>query len=230
MKHVSFKTDTFDVILVSVLIDCSWKSILTRFYKLLDVAKYWNARTINSWLYIVFPTLGAIALRCGWRTHFLWSISMFFKYLVISSKTDHTWTAITLCLERVDIVHLIQQWYVSKFKYLKNLTRKRGTPYKYYWDWTQSVSSILKHDKYTKDSLWFFKRFSFHDVLLYQYWETVIVHLPQCCVCLNKLFCKLWWCRWCCYLTRWYTRPNRERVFWLRFSIDFYFLKTWWPV
>ena len=110
------------------------------------------------------PTVGAIALRCCWITHFLLSISMFFKYLIISSKTDHAWTAITLFLERVDIAHLISQWYISKFKSFKILTRKRGTPYNYCWDWTQSVSSIIKHDKYTNDSLWFSKRFSFNYV------------------------------------------------------------------
>ena len=89
---------------------------------------------------------------------------MFFKYLIISPKTDQPWTVITLFLEMVDIAHLIPQWYVSKFKSLTILTRKWGTPYIYCWDWTQSVSSIIKHDKYTKDSLWFLKRFSFNDV------------------------------------------------------------------
>ena len=66
-------------------------------------------------------------------------------------------------LERMDIVHLIPPWYVSKFKSLKILPRKRGSTFKYCWDWTESASWIIKHDKCTKDSLWFF-RSSFNDV------------------------------------------------------------------
>lgn len=91
--------------------------------------------------------------------HFLSSISMLFKNLIISSKTDYAWTGTTLFLVKVDIAHLIPQWSFSKIKSLKNLTRKRGTLFKYCWDWTWSV---IKHDKCNKDFLRFSRRFSFN--------------------------------------------------------------------
>ena len=55
-------------------------------------------------------------------------------------------------------------------------------------------------------------------MLHHYYWETLIVYLPKCCVCLNKLFCGSWWRRWCRYLTGWYTSPNRGQVV---FGLDF---------
>ena len=90
-KHFSFKADTFEVRWYFPSYSCQgfliYKSVLSEFYKIMDVIKYWNACTINFSEYFLFPiTAVTIALRCSWRKHFSLSIFLFFKYLIISSK------------------------------------------------------------------------------------------------------------------------------------------------